>query len=904
MRHILVFSFLLFISSVLFSQNNINTNYTTTKPWTYWWWPGSAVDHPGISYQLENFKKSGIGGAHIIPIYGVQGEEPSFIPFLSPAWVETFKYTLTEAKRLGIGIDLSTGTGWPFGGPAVPIDNSAKQMVFTQMDIGDTLNLKKLIQKSIYLEPDIFIINQEHKYEKISLDYILDHFDSAKSRKLVIITYEPTNQRVKRAAPGGEGLVIDHFDASSVKQYLSIFDSTLFKSSTALIPRSMYNDSYEVYNANWTIEFFRTFKKQHNYELRDRLFVLTSDYPDDLDKQKTMSDYRETLSSLLYSAERSWTDWARSHNMLTRYQAHGSPGNLLDLYALADIPETESFGSSKFSIPFVRVDDDYEEKRFGRPNPLIMKFASSPANLLGKKLVGSESTTWLGNHFKVSLSQIKPQLDEIFTSGINHLFFHGTTYSPPDEPFPGWLFYASTNYGINGHFYNEFPLLNFYIANCQKILQNSIPDNDLLLYMPIFDMWADTDAPVLNLFSVHHPEKWFTNTPFGKLATHLWETGYGFDYISDLQISQLHINSDSSVSIDKCHYRAIVIPKTVNIPFETIKNLNLLAKKGVKLIFDQSLPVSLPGNGRDYQIGAFNQSIHELILNRNVNIGSVDSALKSLNIRCETLVSKGLKYIRKRSGDETIWFLTNLSNKFSYDLIDLPQDGQSLEYYNPINNDYGKLHFTKNSHSMQTQLYLPPGSSCFLISSNHRSNKEYWNFKIPSENSLLIDNWEVKFSIGSPQLPDKIFHPSNPLTSWTLWPDSTLEWFNGYGNYYATFKLPENWKSSKGFYVQFNNLRETAKVTINNQDIGTIWSVPYQLYIPIDKFRFGTENSITLSVRNLSANEARFLDTKGVKWKKFYDANIVDITYKPFDASKWKPEASGILGSVKIVQVK
>ena len=904
MRHILVFSALLFLSSALFSQNNNKKNYTTLKPWTYWWWPGSAVNREGISFQLESFKKSGIGGAHIVPIYGVKGEEPTFISFLSPAWIEIFNYTLSEANRLGIGIDLSTGTGWPFGGPTVTIENSAKQMVFTQVNIEDTLKLQVLLKKSIFLEADIFLKYQNSNYKKVNLSYIHNHLDSVTDKKLVVVSYEPTNQRVKRAAPGGEGLVIDHFDASSVKQYLGIFDSTLFKSSAAMAPRSIYNDSYEVYNANWTVDFFETFNKQHNYELREQLYTLTADYPDGLYKQKTISDYRETLSSLLYRGENSWADWANSHHILTRYQAHGSPGNLLDLYALADIPETESFGSSNFSIPGVRVDVDYEEKRFGRPNPLIMKMASSPANLLGKKLVSSESTTWLGNHFKVALSQIKPQLDEIFTAGINHLFFHGTTYSPPAEPFPGWLFYASTNYGTKAHFYHEFPLLNTYITNCQQILQNSVPDNDLLLYLPIFDMWADTKGPILNLFSVHHPDKWFTNTAFGQLANHLWDTGYGFDYISDLQISQLHINNDSSVSVNKSRYRAIVIPKTINMTFETIENLNLLAKKGVKLIFDQTLPLSLPGNGRDYQIGAFNQILNELSQNKNVNIGSVDLALKSLPVRCETLASKGLSYIRKSSKDQTIRFITNLSNKFYLDQIELPQDGESLVYYNPMNNDCGQLHFNKNGHSMQTQLYLPPGSSCFLTSSNQSSNLKFWNFKIPSEDSLLIENWEVKFSVGNPELPSKIFHPNIPLTSWTLWSDSTLEWFNGYGTYSSTFVLPANWSDSKGVYIQLSNLRETAQVSINNQDIGTIWSVPYQLYIPSDKIRFGLQNSLTLTVRNLSANQVRYLDSKGVNWKKFYDANIVDITYKPFDASKWKPELSGILGNVKIVKVK
>ncbi len=33
----------------------------TTKPWTRWWWPGSAVDQEGLTQQLERFAEAGLG---------------------------------------------------------------------------------------------------------------------------------------------------------------------------------------------------------------------------------------------------------------------------------------------------------------------------------------------------------------------------------------------------------------------------------------------------------------------------------------------------------------------------------------------------------------------------------------------------------------------------------------------------------------------------------------------------------------------------------------------------------------------------------------------------------------------------------------------------------------------------
>ena len=89
------------------------------KPWTRWWWLGSAVDKQNISRLLREYDKVGLGGVEITPIYGVQGNDANDIPYLSPKWIDILKYTIGEAGKLSMGVDMPTGTGWPFGGPQV-----------------------------------------------------------------------------------------------------------------------------------------------------------------------------------------------------------------------------------------------------------------------------------------------------------------------------------------------------------------------------------------------------------------------------------------------------------------------------------------------------------------------------------------------------------------------------------------------------------------------------------------------------------------------------------------------------------------------------------------------------------------------------------------------------------------
>ena len=190
---------------------------------------------------------------------------------------------------------------------------------------------------------------------------------------------------------------------------------------------------------------------------------------------------------MLNNFTKPWTNWAHGYQSLTKNQSHGSPGNLLDLYSAVDIPETETFGSSYFAIPGLRRDKG--DIRNVNPDPMMSKFASSAANTTGKKLVSSETFTWLTEHFKTSFSQCKPEAEQLFLSGVNHIFYHGTTNSPADAVWPGWLFYASVQMNPTNSLWPQIDGLNNYIARCQSVLQAGKADNELLIYWPVYEVW-------------------------------------------------------------------------------------------------------------------------------------------------------------------------------------------------------------------------------------------------------------------------------------------------------------------------------------------------------------------------------------------------------------------------------
>ena len=173
--------------------------------------------------------------------------------------------------------------------------------------------------------------------------------------QLIALFEGKTLQKVKRAAPGGEGYVMDHLNPKAVKNYFAKFDQAFKKSQTDW-PRSFFNDSYEVYGADWTPGLLEEFAKRRGYRLEEH-------FPEFLDEtrpetsRRILSDYRETVSEMLIdNFTTQWTKWAHGHGSTTRNQAHGSPANLIDTYASVDIPECEGFGLTDFHIKGLRRD--------------------------------------------------------------------------------------------------------------------------------------------------------------------------------------------------------------------------------------------------------------------------------------------------------------------------------------------------------------------------------------------------------------------------------------------------------------------------------------------------------------------------------------------------------------------
>lgn len=868
------------------------------KPYTRWWWLGSAVDEKGLDYTLGEYAKAGIGGVEITPLYGVQGNEKNEKKFLGAEWMSMLRHTIEKGDAVGIETNMATGTGWPFGGPDVPLSQAACKAIIQSYDLGNeaqTVNISCTDKKqkerprlgcAMCFEPGSAPIDltSEAVREGKSLTLHIPAGQSSQPRKLVVLYIGRTQQAVKRAAPGGEGYVIDHFDREAVKSYLAGFDTAFLRYHTPY-PHTFFNDSYEVYGADWTPRLFEEFEARRGYRLQDKLdlFILANEARTD-EAKRVLSDYRETLSDLLLeNFTEQWTGWAHKNGAITRNQAHGSPANLIDLYAAVDIPECEGFGLSEFGIKGLRKDSGFTKKNDSEIS--MLKYASSGAHISGKPFTSSETFTWLTEHFRTSLSQCKPDIDLMFLSGINHVFFHGSCYSPEDAPWPGWRFYASVDMTPANPEWNAMPAFSEYIQRCQSFMQWGKPDNDFLVYLPFHDMIYDQAGTVVQ-FAIHNMGK--LAPKFVKTIQTIIKSGYDVDYISDRYINSAS-PSDGEIALKAgVRYDAILIPDVRFMPVETLQHLLSLAKGGCKVVFVGSYPESVPGIGRQIkgEQATFEQVLASL-KSHSILAKDYDEALSSCGGRKENMRNElGLSCIRRSNAEGHHYFISNLQGKDVDAFIGLGCDFSEAVIYNPLTGEIGKA----QANGKQVRLQLASGESLILRTFDKASgiaaNYTYHN---GTATAIPLKGWTLSFPQAAPTPINKTFKMAE-AKAWTTLGDKALDQTMATGLYCTTVKLKK--AEGKRYVLDLGDVRESARVVVNGQEAGTWFSVPYRH--DITALLKNGKNKIEVYVTNLPANRIAQMDREGKEWRIFKEINVVDLNYKKNKYDTWEVVPSGL----------
>ena len=447
-----------------------------------------------------------------------------------------------------------------------------------------------------------------------------------------------------------------------------------------------------------------------------------------------------------------------------RNQAHGSPANLLDLYGTVDIPEIEGFGLSDFGIKGLRRDPGFTRPNFSDMS--MLKYASSAAHVTGKPFTSSETFTWLTEHFRTSLSQMKPDLDLMFSCGVNHMFFHGTPYSPRNVPWPGWQFYASVNMSPTNSTWRDAPWLMSYIRRCQSFLQWGDPDNDFLVILPVKEMWKKDTRHPLMLFDIHSMDK---KAPELIRAIHEIDSlGYDCDYISERQLARAKKVGEQWITEAGTRYRGLIDP--------------------TKPIDSQAL----------------------------ARLACAEPMRTQLHLRA----------IRRRNGMGYHYFIANLTPNDVDSYVPLAVAWHDALWYDPltgrryaVEQRNGQLHVAlRSGESMILQTFdrtLPQT----LAALPHRA--------LPGDQTKVLGGpWQLAFEQSAPTVR-RMWKLDKPQT-WEALGDDSAAVTMGSGAYTTKFRLSAD-EARRPWLLDLGDVRESAEVWVNGRFAGCAWSVPFTL---------------------------------------------------------------------------
>ena len=806
-----------------------------TRPWAVCHLMGNAVEKAELAKEMRRWSEAGLGGVRLVPIYAAKGNGGRNIATMSPEFVSLLKDANVLAAANGMKVDLSFGAGWCFGGRTIPEELGCQNIKALKPGEPEPRGAKLLFEK-----------------------------DGTR-----LISYFP-GQRVKRAQTIDSGPMMNPFSPAAMAAHLSLFRN--LDGAPSAYPRAVFHDSFE-YECNWSDEFPALFLKHRGYRIEDHYAELAG-IGDADSVARVKHDYRETLSDILTKdVFPIWTQGCRERGIIVHNQAHGAPADLLAFYAIADTPETEMFGRGARDRFKSRFDGNFRD---GARDILFSKLASSAAHLAGRKHVSAETFTWMAEHFCETPEEMKAFGDLLFLSGVNRLYFHATPYSPDSAPWPGWCFYASSQITPRNPLWRDMGHLNAYFTRVQSLLADARPDNDILLYWPVHDLWGAPDGLEIRL-SVR--SGWMAPTEFGRLAKRLHDAGYSFDYVSDPFLAEEIVS----------RYKAIVVPKTKFMKKATLEKLKAFSRR-LPVIFEKSLPETTPGfpstlnpqpSTLNSQLSPVADAVAEL-----ANVGVMRDGFAAFDTPFDAL------RMSWRGG--RLYFIVNSSTNDAS--LSLPDGAVAM---NPMS---GACETASAGNGVRAAWTLPPAHSMFAFLKSGQVRPEKVPQTQPKATVAVGPEWTLEFTrdVSGWELPPK--RKDVGLGDWTVLGGRESE-FSGTARYSTkptlTPPLPHSPTLNSKLILDLGEVCNSARVAVNGKYAGTVFMHPYRLEIPAGLLKEG-ENALEIEVTNLGANRIRAMDRKGMEWKNFEDINMVGIDYKPLDASDWPVQPSGLIGPVKL----
>ncbi len=911
----------------------------------WWWWLNSNVTKEAITRDLEAMHDKGFSGAMIFDAgtelrWGPDKNVPNGPMFSSPAWTELYLHALEEAKRLGLELGLSIQSGWNLGGPFVTLDDKAKQITWSEVQVEGPARIEQTlpIPKSNYnyyrdicvlaypnknlpgtirrpishltaksgaremggSAPDCRFLLNDHPSvdgeEDALLKDIIDITDKISENgtlkwkvpagkwTVLRIGYTPTKAHVATSSDNWKGHVIDYLSRDVFDRYWHRTVDPLLQKAGPLagtVLKQLETDSWECGGMNWSPGFAEDFKQYCGYDIVKYLPVVAGKIIENREVSNAfLADLRKAIAHCVSKNHyKRFAEQAARYNMGIQPECsgpHAAPLDGITNYSHSDVVMSE------FWIPSPH-----------RPNPenrFFIKQASSAAHIYGKQYVGAESFTSLRKpHWADELwHDLKPAMDFEYSEGLNMVFFHTFTCSPKAMGIPGQEYFAGTHVNPQVTWWDISEPFMDYMNRIQAVVQRGTFVADVLYY------YGDH---VPNI-AVH---KGFNRA--GALP------GYDFDVTNEEVLLKLYVVDGNVVVPSGLSYRVLVLPDHKVLSLAVLEKVQTLLKQGATVLGPKpERLVSLVG-GESAQ-----RKFHKLadrlwgsnpaatgqkrVGNGRLVWGQTSREFlqrDSIALDFEVLdVEKqsDYQYIHYTIGDADVYFVCNQTDLPKSIASAFRVSGKQPELWDPVTGHITIAGaFKQNDGRTIIPMEFDPYGSCLVFFRKSipaaKQGTERSNYPVLNVVKEIQGPWQVGFdpAWGGPASVE-----FKALTDWTQHPTEGIKYYSGKATYANTFEL----KPMRGrrYWLQLNEVKDVgiASVTINSKDIGITWTKPFRVEIT-DALKAG-RNRLQITVVNSWQN--RLIGDRGKQQGKRYTKTNIKIR------DDWKLRSSGLLGPVEI----
>ena len=434
-----------------------------------WWWFGPAVTAEEIRKEIDRMHAGGFGGFELASVYPLAVDDPGRgvrnLRYASPEMVDMVRVAQEHGRELGMRVDLTLGSGWPFGGPHIPLELAAGQLkLIARNNVSGPFTIQGVARPTV---PDIHALLSpgDSVIAVFTAQGTPEHWDASTAQQChytesngsVSIGMTPgqrrapvvlffiashTRQTVKRASVGGEGYVLDHMSRAAVETHNREVSDKLLQGFAGAPPYAVFSDSLEVYGSDWTPKLPEEFQRRRGYDLLPHLPELWQGGTAQADAVR--HDWGVTLSDLVRENYlKPMAGYAAAHGTKFRSQTYGEPAATLTDQITPQLAEGEGPQWNQFSYT---------------------RWASSANHVFGRNVTSAETWTWLHSPaFRATPLDMKVEADRMFLEGVNQIIGHGWPYSPAYAEEPGYSLYAAAVFNAHNPWWPVMPAVTKYL---------------------------------------------------------------------------------------------------------------------------------------------------------------------------------------------------------------------------------------------------------------------------------------------------------------------------------------------------------------------------------------------------------------------------------------------------------